>query len=47
VDVTTAKYLLSKGVDIKARNKDGDTALQIAESIGYLDMISFLKSKMK
>lgn len=39
------KYLVEKGADVNAKNKNGETALMIASSDGKLEIIKYLISK--
>ena len=38
------RYLVSQGADIAVKNKDNQTALDIAEKSGHLKVVEYLKS---
>jgi len=42
-DIATVQTLLEAGVDVKAKNKDGQTALSIAANRGHTNIVRLLK----
>ena len=44
-DTETVRYLIDKGADVDARNKDGDTPLLLAASYGNVEIVKLLLAK--
>ena len=43
-NVNVVKWLLEKGADINAKNKDGETASMMASKKGHQDVVNLLKA---